>query len=109
LVIAEALKVVLFFTEFVLGRRIGDNIGAELFSEMNGRVLDYNERYGVATYRLEEWMKTEWPGWNPMESDCDEFGGTFDCPVCSQSFLVMGVSRQPVLLPLQYQHRFREL
>ena len=95
LVIAEALKVVLFFTEFVLARRIGDDIGAELLSEMNVRVLDFNERYGVATYRLEEWMKKEWPDWNPMERDCDEFGGTSDCPVCGQSFLVIGYLDTP--------------
>jgi hypothetical protein len=95
LVIAEALKVVLFFTEFVLGRRIGDDIGAELFTAMYDRVVDYNEHRGVATYRLEEWMKKEWPAWNPMETDCDEFGGTSDCPICRQSFLVMGYHDTP--------------
>jgi hypothetical protein len=95
LVIAEALKVVLFFTEFVLERRIGDDIGPELFTAMYDRVVDYNEHQGVATYRLEEWMKKEWPAWNPMETDCDEFGGTYDCPVCRQSFLVMGYHDKP--------------
>ncbi|WP_369721323.1 hypothetical protein AB8Z38_30515 [Bradyrhizobium sp. LLZ17] len=95
LVIAQALKVILYFTEFVLGRKIGDDIGADMHSAMNRRVLDYNEREGMARYRLEEWMKKEWPDWNPMERDCDEFGGTFDCPVWRQSYLAIGYHDKP--------------
>lgn len=95
LVIAEALKVILYFTEFVLRRGIGDDIGAEMLSDMNHRVLDYNERNGLANHRLEEWMKSEWPSWDPMESDCDDFEGTLDCPVCRQSYLVIGYHDKP--------------
>lgn len=95
LVIAEALKVILYFVEFVLEKRLGDGIGADLFDDMQHRVLRYNERQGLADYRIEEWMKKQWPEWDPMERDCDEFSGTLDCPVCRQSYFVIGYHKVP--------------
>ncbi len=95
LVIAEALKVVLYFVEFVLERRLGDDIGPHLVAEMQRLVLEYNERQSLAEYRIEEWMRKQWPEWNPAERDCDEFEGTLDCPICRQSYLVIGYHKKP--------------
>jgi hypothetical protein len=78
--------------------------GREHEAEANGeaqaevvdvRLLEYNERDGLATYRIEEWMKKQWPEWDPEERDCDEFSGTLDCPICRQSYLVSVSSRGP--------------
>ena len=44
LILGEAFKVVLFFVEFVLEKKLGEAVGAELISEMQARVFDYNER-----------------------------------------------------------------
>ena len=88
LILGEAFKVVLFFVEFVLEKKLGEAVGAELISEMQARVFDYNKRESLAYHRLHEWMQKQWLEWNPMERDCDEFAGTNDCPVCRQSYLV---------------------
>ncbi len=94
-IIGEALQVVLYFVEFVLKKRLGEDLGGDLFSEMQGIVFDYNERESLAHHRLEEWMKGQWPDWDPMNSNCDEFEGTVDCPICRQSFLVIGYHDKP--------------
>jgi hypothetical protein len=96
LIIGEALKVILFFNEFVLEVRLGDALGAELFDRMQRRVLEYNERDGLAHHRLDRWMKGEWPDWDEEKEDTPkEFGGTLDCPVCAQSFFVVGYHDRP--------------
>ena len=96
LVIGEALKLALYFVEFVLGKRLGDDIGTELFAEMQRRVFDYDELRTLADMRLEEWMKREWPEWNPEKEDIpEEFGGTLDCPACRQSYFVIGYHERP--------------
>lgn len=96
MVIAEALKVVLFFVEFVLGERLGDDIGDDRVVEMQARVLDYDERLGLAEARIEQWMKKEWPHWNPIPDDRpEEFEGTLDCPKCRQSYFVIGYHEKP--------------
>ena len=96
LIIAEALKVVLFFNEFVLDTRLGDIVGAELFDRMQRRVLEYNERDGLANHRIDQWMKAQWPAWHEETEDMpEEFGGTLDCPVCRQSYLVVGYHEKP--------------
>ena len=94
-IIAEALKVILYFVEFVLEKKLAEVMSAELLSEMQARVFEYNERTFLADLRLEEWMKRQWPDWNPMESDCDDFRGTHDCPICHQTFLVIGYHDRP--------------
>jgi len=38
-------------------------LGAELIGEMQRRVIDFDEHSAVADYRLEEWMKKQWPDW----------------------------------------------
>jgi len=90
-ILAETLKVILYFVEFELEERLGDVLGAELMSEMQHRVIDYNEHDAVAHYRMEEWWKKQWPEWGgPEESDSpEEFLGTLDCPHCRQSYLVL--------------------
>jgi hypothetical protein len=96
LIIGEALKVILFFNEFVLNTRLGDILGAELFVRMQGRVMEYGERDGLAHHRLDQWMKEKWPEWNEQIEDTPEdFGGTLDCPVCRQSFFVVGYHERP--------------
>jgi hypothetical protein len=96
LIIGEAQKVILYFNEFVLNTRLGDIIGAELFDRMQRRVMEYSERDGLAQHRLDQWMKEKWPGWNEEIKDMpEEFGGTLDCPVCRQSFFVVGYKDKP--------------
>jgi hypothetical protein len=96
LVIGEALKVVLYFVEFVLKNKLADDVGAQLFDEMQARVFEYNERRGLADLRLEGWMKTEWPKWDEKVEDTpEEFSGTLDCPVCGQSYFVVGYHDKP--------------
>jgi len=96
LIIAEALRVVLFFNEFILETRLGDIVGAELFGRMQSRVIEYSERQGLANHRLDQWMKSEWPDWDEEKEDTpEEFGGTLDCPVCSQSYFVVGYHEKP--------------
>jgi hypothetical protein len=95
LIIAEALKVALFFVEFVLERKLGDDIGPDPIADMQRRMLENNEREGLANYRLEEWMKKQWPQWDPIKDDCNEFEGTLDCPICHQTYLVVGYHEKP--------------
>jgi hypothetical protein len=98
-VIGEALKVILFFNEFVLKTRLSDLLGVELFDRMQRRVIEYRERGGLAEYRLNEWMKKQWPGFDPEKEDMPEhFPGTLDCPQCGQSYFVFdyhGYPRKP--------------
>ena len=87
---------ILYFNEFVLDTRLGDILGAELCDRMQGRVMEYAERDGLAHHRLEQWMKQEWPAWDENVDDMpEEFGGTLDCPVCRQSFFVVGYHAKP--------------
>jgi hypothetical protein len=96
LIIGESLKVILFFNEFVLEKRLGDILGPELFVRMQGRVIQYNERQGLAQHRLDHWMKKQWPEWKEeVEDSPDEFPGTLDCPVCRQDYFVVGYHDKP--------------
>jgi C4-type Zn-finger protein len=41
-------------------------------------------------------MKDRWPAWNEQDEDSpDEFVGTVDCPLCRQTFLVIGYNDKP--------------
>jgi hypothetical protein len=104
LIIAEALKVVLFFNEFILRERLG----AELFSRMQHRVVERAEREGLANHRLDEWMKKQWPEWHGAAEDMpEEFSGALDCPLCRHSFFCGWLSREAVLLLLRRLDRWK--
>jgi hypothetical protein len=95
-IIAEALKFIFFFVEFVLHARIENHIDNELLESMRYRVWDYNERQGIAEARFEQWAMKQWPKWDKMVEDIpEELEGTSDCPVCRQSWLVMGYHPKP--------------
>lgn len=92
LLINECLRVILFHVEFSLGRRLADDLGSELFTVLQARVLEFNEMMGLAEHRLNEWMQERFPDWGgPEHSDTPgEFRGTHDCPACMKSWLVIG-------------------
>jgi ribosomal protein L32 len=47
-------------------------------------------------HRLDNWLKKEWPSWDEEKEDTpDAFGGTVDCPICRQTFLVIGYHKKP--------------
>lgn len=89
-IIAESLKFILFFVEHFLDEKLEVDIDAEMLREIQRLVLEYNEQYSLAMYRLEKWMKAQWPDWSPEEADTpEEFAGTLDCPECRQGYLVI--------------------
>jgi hypothetical protein len=96
IIIAEALKFIFYFAELVLGARLEDHIDHELLVPMKRRVMEYSELQGFAEFRFDEWAKKRWPKWDNMVEDTpEEFEGTHDCPVCWQSWLVMGYHPKP--------------
>jgi hypothetical protein len=96
IIIGEALKFIFHFAELVLGVRLEDHIDHKLLVPMKQRVMEYNELQGLAEFRFEEWAKERWPKWDKMVEDIpEEFEGTYDCPVCRQSWLVMGYHPKP--------------
>ena len=89
-IIAESLKFILCFVEHYLDEKLEVDIDAELLRKIQRLVLEYNELYSLAEYRLEKWMKEQWPDWNPEEVNTpNEFAGTLDCPICRESYLVI--------------------
>jgi hypothetical protein len=96
IIIAEALKFIFYFAEFVLDARLEDHIDHKLLVPMKQRVMEYNELQGLAEFRFEEWAKKRWPKWDKKVDDLpEEFEGTYDCPECRQSWLVMGYHSKP--------------
>jgi hypothetical protein len=96
-IIAESLKFILFFVDDVLKRKLDLDIDPALLREIQGIVFKHDELYWVAMHRLEIWMKDQWPSWNDQENDSpEEFDGTVDCPVCRQTFLVIGYHEKPL-------------
>lgn len=96
LIIAESLQFILFFVDDVLKMKLEADISAETLREIQRIVFKRNELNGIATHRLENWMHETWPEWNNEEIDTpDEFSGTTDCPICRQTFLVMGYHDRP--------------
>ena len=90
-IIAASLKFILYFVELVLQRKLEGDIDGAVLRDINHRVLEYSERQGLADYRLNEWMRKQWPDWVDQESDSpEEFPGTDYCPECRQAFLVIG-------------------
>lgn len=87
----EALKVILFFNEFVLKTRLRDLLGSELFDRM-----EYKERDGLAEHRLNNWLKEKWPEFDPEKEDAPEaFRGTLDCPQCGQDYFLYDYHAYP--------------
>lgn len=96
-IVAASLKFILYFVEFGLGRKLDDVIDPELLREINSRVLEHNERYGLAEHRFVEWAKKRWPRWNELLEDAPEdFEGTLPCPKCRQDWLVIGHHEKPI-------------
>jgi hypothetical protein len=94
--LAEALKFIFYFAEFVLNARLEDHIDHELVVHMRRRVMEYNEHQALAEFRFEEWLKRRWPKWDKMAEDTpEEFEGTYDCPMCRQSWLVIAYHPKP--------------
>lgn len=88
--ISESLRFILFFVEHFLEENLETDIDPDTLREIQRLVLEYNERQGLADYRLEKWLKENWPKWNSYEEDTpEEFLGTLDCPECRQSYLVI--------------------
>ena len=95
-IISESLAFILFFVESVLQGKLDEDVPAETLRKIQSLVYDRQDRYWIAMYRLERWMHNTWPTWNEDESGTpDEFRGTLDCPVCSQSYLVIGSHAKP--------------
>ena len=95
-VIAESLKFILFFVDDVLKRKLEADINAAQLRQIQAIVFKHNELYGIAMHRLDGWMKGEWPSWDEQKEDTpDAFEGTLDCPVCGQTFLVIGYHKRP--------------
>lgn len=96
LIIAESLQFILFFVDNELRGKLEEDIPAETLREIQSIVYERDQLYWIATGRLENWMKEAWPSWNPQVLDSpDEFEGTVDCPICRDSFLVMGYHARP--------------
>jgi hypothetical protein len=95
-IISESLAFILFFAEIVLKAKLERDVPPETLCKIRGLVYDRQDLYWIAMYRLEQWMHEVWPQWNNEESDTpDEFHGTINCPICCESYLVIGYHDKP--------------
>ena len=95
-IISESLAFILFFVEGVLNAKLERDVPAETLRAIQGLVYDRQDLDWIAMYRFEQWMHEVWPEWNNEESDSpDEFRGTVDCPICRDSYLVIGHHDKP--------------
>jgi len=95
-IISESLAFVMFFVESALKMRLENDVPAEMLRDIQRRVYDHQDLYWMAMYRLDNWMHETWPDWDQETSDTpDQFDGTFDCPECRQSYLIIGHHEQP--------------
>jgi len=95
-IIAESLKFILFFVDEILKRKLDLDIDASLLRDIQRIVFEHNELYWIAMHRLDSWLKEEWPSWDETKEDTpDPFGGAVDCPICRQTFLVIGYHKKP--------------
>lgn len=95
-IISESLAFILFFAEGVLKAKLENDLSPETLREIQSLVYDRQDRYWIAMHRLEQWMHETWPDWDYEASDTpDEFGGTLDCPICRQSYLIIGYHDKP--------------
>lgn len=95
-IISESLAFILFFAESILKAKLERDVPPETLREIQSLVYDRQDLYWIAMYRLEQWMHEVWPEWNNEESYTpDEFRGTLDCPICRDSYLVIGYHDKP--------------
>jgi hypothetical protein len=86
----------LYFIEHFLQERLEDDIDPTMLREIQRLVLQYNERRGLAEYRLDTWLQEQWPDWHREEEDTpEEFAGTLPCPECRQDWLVIEDMERP--------------
>jgi hypothetical protein len=96
IIISESLAFILFFVEGVLKDKLERDVPPETLREIQSLVYDRQDLYWIAMHRLEQWMHEAWPEWNNEESHTpDEFRGTLDCPICRESYLVIGHHDKP--------------
>ncbi|BCY02056.1 hypothetical protein [Stutzerimonas stutzeri] len=95
-IISESLAFILFFADSVLKSKLECDIPPETLREIQLLVYGRQDLYWIAMHRLEQWMHETWPEWSNEESDTpDDFPGTLDCPICRQSYLVIGYHEKP--------------
>ncbi len=86
----------MFFVEDVLKKKLDDDLESKLLRNIQNIVFEYEERYWIASHRLEKWMNESWPTWKPEETNLPEqFNGTVDCPECNQTWMVIGYHDKP--------------
>jgi len=96
IVIADSFKFILFFAEGVLKKDLASDIDLESLRAIRRAVFERNELDAIAHWRFDEWAKKQWPEWNPENEDIpEEFSGTLDCPICTESYLVIGYHDKP--------------
>ena len=84
--LGQSLKFIMLFMELQLHAKLSQHIDAGLLDEIERIVLSYNERLDRANYDFEQWLVETYAG----GLDSEEFPGTVDCPICSQTLLVLG-------------------
>ncbi|MBE0574385.1 MAG: hypothetical protein IH613_00655 [Desulfuromonadales bacterium] len=95
-IISESLAFILFFVDGVLKGKLEDDVPADTLREIQRLVYDRQDLSWIAMHRVEQWMLEIWPEWNNEESDTpEEFSGTLDCPICRESYLVLGYHDKP--------------
>lgn len=95
-IISESLAFILFFVDCVLKGKLEHDVPADTLREIQRLVYGRQDLYWIAMYRFEQWMHDTWPEWNNEESDTpEEFIGTLDCPICRESYLVIGYHDKP--------------
>ena len=95
-IISESLAFILFFVDGVLKGKLERDVPAETLREIQRLVYDRQDLYWIAMHRLEQWMHETFPEWNNEEANTpEEFSGTSDCPICRQSYLVIGYHATP--------------
>lgn len=95
-IISESLAFILFFVEGVLKAKLESDVPPETLRAIQNLIYDRQDRYWIAMHRFEQWMHEKWPDWNNEElATPDEFLGTLDCPICHQSYLVIGHHDKP--------------
>lgn len=94
-IISESVAFILFFVDGVLKMKLENHVSPETLRDIQNLVYG-QDRYWIAMHRLAQWMHETWPYWDEENSDTpDEFSGTVDCPICRQSYLVMGHHEKP--------------
>jgi hypothetical protein len=95
-IIAESLQFILFFVDKFLEKKLESDIRDDLLREIQSLVFAHDELRFLAMDRLDRWMKETWKDWDEQITDSpDEFSGTLDCPICRQSYLVIGYHEKP--------------